>query len=137
MNYPTPNDALASKLNKLSIVISMLVLVLVGAMRRIKLDIGIDFSFLPPVHALLNTMVTICLLSALYFIRKKDIVSHRKSIFGAMLFSGLFLICYVLYHFTTVETTFCREGMIRNVYYFLLITHIVLAGVSLPFILFT
>ncbi|MBK8348399.1 MAG: DUF420 domain-containing protein [Saprospiraceae bacterium] len=137
MRYPESNDVLASKLTKASIIISIAVLLLVGVMRRVKLDLGIDFSFLPPFHAILNTLVTICLLAAYYFIRKKEIDNHKKSIFGALTFSALFLLCYVLYHFTTEETTFCKEGMIRSVYYFLLITHIVLAGVSLPFILLT
>lgn len=135
--YPEPNDVLAKKLTKISIVLSVAVLLLVGVMRRVKISLGIDFSFLPPVHAILNTLVTICLLTALYYIKKKDIAKHRKAIYGAMLFSGLFLLCYVLYHFTTVETTFCKEGTIRYVYYFFLITHVVLAGVSLPFILLT
>ncbi len=135
--YPNPNDLLAAKMTKISVVISVAVLLLVGVMRRIKLDLGVDFSFLPPVHAVLNSLVTICLILALYFIRKKDIEKHRKSIYGAMLFSALFLICYVLYHFTTIETTFCKEGLARYVYYCLLISHIVLAGISLPFILLT
>ena len=135
--YPKANNALAKKLNIISLIISVVVLSLVGVMRRVKIDLGIDFSFLPPIHAILNTLVAICLLAALYFVKQKDIDSHRKSIFGALLFSALFLLCYVLYHFTTVETKFCGEGSIRTVYYFLLISHIILAGLSLPFILLT
>ena len=137
MQYPPANDKLAGKLTRASIIVSVLVLLLVGFMRRTKIDLGIDFSFLPPVHAILNTFVVICLLSALFFIKRKDIGKHRVSIYGAMLFSALFLLCYVLYHFTTEETTFCKEGVIRIVYYFFLFTHIVLAGISLPFILLT
>lgn len=136
-NYPQPDYQLAKSLNKLSIVLTIVVLITVGLMRRVKFDLGIDFSFLPSVSAVLNTLVTISLISALYFIKKKDVVNHKRSILAAMILSGLFLICYVLYHFTTQETTFCKEGVIRYVYYFFLITHIVLAGVSLPFILFT
>jgi putative membrane protein len=137
MSYPRPNDELARKLNIVSIVISIAVLALVGVMRQVKIDLGVDFSFLPPIHAILNTLVTICLLSAIYFVKQKNIEAHKKSIFGALLFSGLFLLCYVLYHFTTVETKYCQEGTIRSVYFFLLISHIVLAAVSLPFILLT
>jgi len=51
--------------------------------------------------------------------------------------SALFLICYVVYHFTTPETPYCGEGNIRYLYFFLLITHILLAGGILPFILLT
>ena len=55
----------------------------------------------------------------------------------AILGSALFLILYVLYHFTSTETSYCGEGNWRYVYFFILITHIVLAAVILPFILFT
>jgi putative membrane protein len=137
MTYSKQNDVLAKKLTIYSIIISIAVLLLVGVMRRVKIDLGIDFSFIPPISALLNTLVSICLLAALYFIKKKDWVNHKKSIYGAMTFSGLFLVGYVLYHFTTEETVFCKEGLIKTVYYFFLITHIVLAGLSLPFILIT
>ena len=135
--YPKPDINLAKRLNKISVVLTIVVLITVGLMRRVKFDVGIDFSFLPPVSATLNSLVALCLLAALYFIRKKNVVNHKKSIYAAVSLSALFLVCYVLYHFTTIETTFCKEGLIKYVYYFFLITHIVLAGVSLPFILFT
>jgi putative membrane protein len=137
MTYQTPNDALAKKMNIASIVISVLVLLLVGVMRRVKIDLGVDFSFLPPIHAVLNSLVAIFLVLAIYFVKKKDIQSHKKAIFGAMTFSALFLMSYVLYHFTTEETTFCKNGPIRIIYFVLLISHIILAGLSLPFILLT
>ena len=137
MTYPKPNNALAKKLNIIAIILSVAVLLLVGVMRRTKIDVGVDFSFLPPYHAILNTAVTICLLLAFYFIKNKNYKAHSKAIYAAMGFSALFLLGYVLYHFTTEETTFCKEGWVRTVYFILLITHIVLAGISLPFILFT
>ena len=58
-------------------------------------------------------------------------------VFGAMLFSFFFLLSYVVYHFTTPETRYCKQGMIRTIYFFILISHIILAGLSLPFILLT
>ena len=131
------NKALAKKLNVVAYILSAVVLLLVGMMRRVKVDIGIDLSFLPMVNALLNTVVAILLIVALYYIKKKDIINHRKAIIAAMVFSALFLTGYVFYHFTTEETRFCREGIIRNVYFFFLITHVILAAVSLPFIFFT
>lgn len=135
--YPEPNHKLAKNLTLISIVVSAAVLILVGVMRRVKIDVGIDFSFLPPIHAVLNTLVACCLLAALYFIKKKDYQAHSRAIYGAMFFSALFLVCYVLYHFTTIETTYCKEDWTRSVYFTLLISHIVLAGLSLPFILIT
>jgi putative membrane protein len=129
------NVVLAKKLDRIAYIISGIVLILVGMMRRYKIDLGIDFSFLPPVHALLNTGVAIFLVLAILRIKKKDVEGHKKAIYMAMTCSALFLTCYVLYHFTTAETKYCGEGLMRSIYFVLLITHIVLAAVSLPFIL--
>jgi putative membrane protein len=131
------NKALEKKLIVISIVLSIAVLLLVGIMRRVKIDLGIDFSFLPPVHAVLNTGAAIALIIALIRIKRKDIIGHRNAIFTAMIFSALFLICYVLYHFTTEETKYCGEGSVRTLYFIILFSHIILAGLSLPFILIT
>lgn len=130
--------ALTKKMDMVAYVISAAVLALVGYMRRAdKLDFGIDFSFLPPWHALVNTFCAIFLFLAVRAVRKGNVDLHKKYIFGAMVCSALFLLSYVLYHFTTPETLYCKEGTIRIVYFFFLITHIVLAGLSLPFILLT
>lgn len=131
------NQKLKSKLDKIAIVMSVAVLLLVGVMRRVKLDVGMDFSFLPPIHASFNVIVSIALIAALIFIKKKNIVAHRKAIMVAMIFSFLFLLSYVAYHFTTEETKYCFEGTRRTIYFLLLVSHIVLAGLSLPLILFT
>ena len=131
------NDVLAKKLTVVAYIITAAVLILVGLMRRVKIPTDIDFSFLPPIHAGANVLVAICLILALVFIKRKNIVAHRNSIYGAMFFSFLFLLSYVVYHFTTEETTYCGVGSMRTVYFILLISHIILAGVSLPFILIT
>lgn len=131
------NLPLAKKMGIAAWIITGAVLILVGMMRRVKIDIGVDFSFLPPVHASFNVIVSIALLFALYFIKKNNIEAHKKAIFAAMVFSFLFLLSYVAYHFTTEETLYCMQGTKRTVYFILLISHIVLAGLSLPFILFT
>ncbi len=118
-------------------ILTATVLMLVGFMRQYKLDLGVDFSFLPPVHALLNTLVAFCLIIAVVMIKKKNIKAHKAWISMAMIFSVLFLLCYVAYHFTTEETLYEGQGTMRTVYFFFLITHIILAAVSLPFILYT
>ncbi len=128
---------LAKKLNLWAYALTVLILGLIGMMRRVKIDLGMDLSFLAGVNAAINTITSILLIVALVQIKKKNIEAHRKAIFAAMLTSFLFLLCYVGYHFTTEETSFCKEGMIRKVYYFVLITHVILAGVIFPFILFT
>ncbi len=133
------NIQLAKRLNRLAWLITVVVLVLVGLMRRVKIPLpqGWDFSFLPPFHATLNALTAVVLLAAFYFIKQKNVTMHRRMIYVAMTLSVLFLLSYVMYHFTTEETSFGGTGTIRYVYYFILITHISLAGLILPFILFT
>ncbi|MCB0524801.1 MAG: DUF420 domain-containing protein [Saprospiraceae bacterium] len=137
MKNGKPNPELEKKLNRLAYVVSFVVLLLVGMMRRVKIDLGVDFSFLPPIHASLNALAAIILIAAYYFVRTGQLDNHRKSIYAAMVCSGLFLVSYVLYHFTTPETKFGGTGLIRTVYFILLISHVVLAAVILPFILLT
>jgi len=137
MSTTQPDIQLEKKMNLLAYVVSFVVLLLVGLMRRVKFDLGIDFHFLPPFHASLNAITAVILLAALYFIKNKQIENHRKAIYAAMVCSALFLVSYVLYHFTTPETKFGGEGTIRTVYFILLITHVVLAAAILPFILLT
>jgi putative membrane protein len=132
-----PDLKLARRLRVLAWIITVIVLLLVGLMRRVKIDAGIDFSMLPAVNAILNTCTAIVLVIAYYFIRRKQVERHRKMIYIAMALSLAFLICYVLYHFTTMETTYCGTGWSRTVYYVILISHVVLAGVIFPFVLFT
>lgn len=133
----TPNIALEKRLNRWAYIVSAIVLLLVGLMRRYKFDLGIDFSFLPPFHASLNALCALILVVALWHIKNGRREQHRKAIYAAMACSVLFLLSYVLYHFTTPETRYGGEGIMRTVYFFFLITHVVLAAVILPFVLFT
>ncbi|BCU79145.1 DUF420 domain-containing protein [Luteolibacter sp. LG18] len=137
----TPDEALSKKLGIVTWVLTAVVLILVGLMRRPELRIplpeGWSFTFLPPVHAILNSLVAVCLVGALVAVKQGKIARHRSFIFAAMGLSVVFLLCYVAYHFTTDETRYGGTGWMKAVYLFLLITHITLAGVSLPFILFT
>ena len=137
MTSKQPNPALEKKLNRLAYLVSFVVLLLVGMMRRVKIETDIDFSFLPPIHASLNALAAVILVLALYYIKKGEVEKHRQAIYAALLCSGLFLLSYVLYHFTTPETKYGGEGIMRTVYFFFLITHVVLAAVILPFILLT
>ena len=131
------NLELAKKLNKFAYILSAFVLLVVASMRRIHFDTDIDFSFLPSIYSIMNAIVAVTLLVALYFIKRKNIEAHKKSMIIALTLSFLFLTMYVLYHTTTTETKFCREGFIRYIYFFLLISHVILAAVIFPFILFT
>lgn len=133
------NLKLAKKLNIGAGIFTVVVLLLVGMMRRpeFKIATDMDFSFLPPIHATLNAFAAIALMFAYYFIKNKRVEAHRKCIYTALGLSALFLLSYVVYHFTTEETTYCFEGFSRKIYFFFLITHVVLAGLMLPFILLT
>jgi putative membrane protein len=136
MNQPA-NKLLEKKLNRIAWVITAVVLLLVGMMRRVRIDSDIDFSFLPPLYSAMNALTALILMAGLYFIKTKQPAKHQKAMTIAIFSSLLFLLGYVLYHFTTDETKFGGEGTIRYLYFFLLITHVVLAAVIFPFILFT
>ncbi len=93
---------------------------------------GDDLSFLPLLNAALNGTTFIFLLSALFAIKQKKINRHRIFIFLAFLCTSIFLLSYLLYHFTTPSTKYGGAGVLKYIYYFLLITHIVLAIVTVP-----
>ncbi len=140
-----PNVELAKRLKLLVWIVSALVLGLVAAMRPIRplfLSLlekpeGLSLPFLPPFHAALNAFAAFGLVMAVRAIKKRRVSLHRKWIFFALACSSLFLISYVCYHLTTFETSFGGQGWIRQVYYFVLISHIALAALSFPFILLT
>lgn len=132
------NTALLSKLDKVAYVLSVIVIGLVIAMRPAeRFDVDFDTSWMPGFHAIVNTIGSVFLILALIFIKRKNIKMHRNMIFGAMVCSFFFLLSYVAYHFTTPETKYCGTGSIRTFYFIILISHIILAGLSLPFILLT
>ncbi len=131
------NVKLAKQLNRIAYLLSAMILVVVGLMRRITINTDIDFGFLPPLHATLNAITAGILIYALIKIKNSQVEAHKMAMTLAMITSALFLLSYVIYHITTKETRFGGEGLIRSVYFFFLITHVVLAAISLPFILFT
>ena len=74
------NLPLAKKLNIAATIISVIVLFIVGFMRQVKLDSGIDFTFLPPVYSTMNALCAVALGFAFYYIKKKNITVHRYAI---------------------------------------------------------
>ncbi|HEX5625704.1 MAG TPA: DUF420 domain-containing protein [Saprospiraceae bacterium] len=125
------------RLNILASVLSAIILLVVVMMRRIHFDTSVDFSFLPKIHSSLNALCGLVLILAYYKIRNGDRANHKRLMILAMFLSLLFLISYVLYHTTSEEVRFCKTGAIRYIYFFFLITHVILSAVSFPFILFT
>lgn len=134
---PAFNPALAKKLNRIAIVFSVIVVLVVASLRRFHIDTTVDFRFLAPLHSSLNALTAIGLLLAYFFIKQKKILWHKRTMILNMILSGLFLVSYIIYHLTTPETRYCHEGNIRYVYFFILITHVILASLILPVVLFT
>lgn len=122
----------------LSIVVALLVALLNwGLDSRPNLLSTETLLLFPKFHAILNTLVAILLAFGLYFIKNGHKENHQKSMLGAFSLSAIFLVSYVVYHTLADPTLFGGEGFVRYIYYFLLITHIVLAALIMPIILMT
>jgi len=93
--------------------------------------------FLPKLNAFLNGLVSILLTAGYFFIKNHNIRMHRLCMLSAFVFSSTFLVSYIIYHYSAPETHFGGEGIIRPVYFFLLITHIMLAITIVPLTLLT
>jgi putative membrane protein len=92
---------------------------------------------LPAANATFNSLSALCLIMGYVNIRRKNIAVHKRFMLSATGFSALFLVSYITYHFFHGDTHFPGQGLIRPVYFFILITHIGLSMVALPLILGT
>lgn len=110
----------------LTILINLIVVVLFF-MPKFKTNPHFDLTFLPMFNAIFNSFTTIFLFAALYFIKKKNIKVHRRFIYAAFTSTTLFLITYLTYHSLAESTSYGGDGLLKYIYYFVLITHIVLA----------
>lgn len=116
----------------LSIAIPVAVTLLFGIKLPYKLPI-----FLPPIYATINGITALLLILAVLFIKKGNIEKHELCIKIAMACSALFLVMYVLYHMTSNSTQYGGEGILKYVYFFILITHITLSIGVIPLVLTT
>lgn len=94
-------------------------------------------SILPHVNAMLNGLLIILLVAARVLVAKGRIEAHRMAMLSALAVGALFLLSYVAYHISAPIFVFRGQGAIRTVYYTILISHVILAAVSLPLILVT
>lgn len=94
-------------------------------------------SWLPAVNATFNGLAALCLTCGYVAIRMKKIPVHRALMMTAFVFSSLFLVCYIVYHYAHGDTKFLGEGIIRPIYFFILISHILLSVAMLPMIFTT
>jgi putative membrane protein len=98
---------------------------------------GWNLNFLPLMNACINSAVSVLLLLGYYFIRTGKQQQHKVTMLSAMALSVIFLLSYILYHYQAQETKFGGVGAIRYIYFFILLTHIVLATTIVPLALFT
>ncbi len=133
--------------------VSVLVLVLVVVLNRKVIPVTIPtpefIYFFPKLNAFINGTCTVLLLISLYFIKKKNIIMHKRVNILAFILSAIFLISYVVFHYFAPETKFgdlnndgilseqekLAAGNLRYVYYVILGTHIVFASAVLPLVL--
>jgi putative membrane protein len=119
--------------------VSVVVFVAVLVLGRVKLQYSPDFDvhIFAQINAVINSAVTVLLLAGLAAVKGRKYNLHKRLMLSAISLSCLFLISYICHHLFAGETRFGGEGIIRYIYYFILGTHIILAAVILPFILFT
>lgn len=120
----------------LIITLSIAIPVVVAILFRVKLD-GFDFSFLPPIYATINGLTAVLLIVAVWAIKNKRRPLHEAVMKVCIGLSATFLVMYVLYHMTSESTSYGGTGTIRYVYYFILISHILLSVIITPLVLFT
>ncbi|MEN8912720.1 MAG: DUF420 domain-containing protein [Polaribacter sp.] len=135
------NLAQEKKYKKIITALSIIIPIAVAALFGINLQkLGFDVEplrFLPPIYATVNGLTAIVLVAAVIAIKKGNQKLHERLNTFAIFCSLLFLVMYVAYHMTSESTSFGGEGVIAYVYYFILITHIILSIVVIPFVLTT
>lgn len=129
------------KYNKWIVILSIAIPLIVAALFGVNLrDLGFNvqpLTMLPPIYATINGLTAVILIIAFFAIKNKNNVLHENLMTTAVGCSAVFLILYVAYHMTSDSTKFGGEGTIKYVYYFILITHIILSIVIIPFVLIT
>jgi putative membrane protein len=130
--------------------LSIAIPLIVAVLFKVQLT-GYDFSFLPPIYATINGLTAFFLLAALYAIKSHNMSLHRKLIRICLFLSLLFLAGYVAYHMTSKPTVFgdsnhdnvrdadesIAVGSMVGLYYFLLVSHVLLSIIVVPLVLFT
>lgn len=133
------NSLLEKKYNKWIVLVSILIPVVVAVLFSIKLkDLGFDVEplpFLPPIYATINGITAIVLVAGVLAIKKGNRILHKRLMTSAIALSLVFLVMYVAYHMTTDSTKFGGEGSIKIVYFFILISHIILSIAVIPMVL--
>ena len=134
-------EVIEKKYNKWIVILSIIIPLAVAALFRVKLsDFGIDvkpLSFLPPIYATINGITAVLLIFAVKAIKNGNRILHERLVKTAITCSVLFLLMYVAYHMTSDSTPYGGEGALRTIYFLILITHILLSIIIIPFVLIT
>ena len=137
----TVDIAAEKKYNKWIVILSVVIPLLVALLFGVKLkDLGYDvkpLSFLPPIYASINGLTAIVLLTAVWAVKNGKRKLHENLMKFAISLSVAFLGMYVAYHMTAESTPYGGDGILRYVYFFILLTHIVLSVIIIPFVLIT
>jgi putative membrane protein len=135
------NLAQENKYKKIITALSIIIPIAVAALFGVNLrSLGFDVAplkMLPPIYAFTNGVTAVLLIGAVIAIKKGNKKLHEQLNTAAIACSLLFLLMYIAYHMTSDSTTFGGEGIIKYVYYFILITHIILSVIVIPFVLIT
>ncbi|ESU20068.1 hypothetical protein FCR2A7T_14780 [Flavobacterium cauense R2A-7] len=134
-------NAVEKKYNKwivvLSVAIPLVVALLFGVnLRKLGYDVE-PLSFLPPIYATINAITAVLLVAAVWAVKNGKRSLHERLMKTAIACSVAFLGMYVAYHMTSDSTKFGGEGIVKYVYYFILVTHILLSIIIIPFVLIT
>lgn len=124
------------KYNKLIVALSVLIPAAVAGLFKVRIDFELPV-FLPPIYATINAITAVLLILAVVSIKKGNRAKHERYIKLAVACSVVFLVLYVLYHMTSDSTKYLGEGVLKYVYYFILISHIILSIAVIPFVLIT
>lgn len=133
--------SIEKKFNILIITLSVLIPLVVAILFKVKLkDYGIKvepLTFLPPIYAFINGITAMLLILGVYAIKNGNKKRHENLMKSAIACSVVFLVMYVAYHMTTDSTPFGGVGVIRYIYFFILISHILLSIAVIPLVLIT
>lgn len=118
------------------VILSIAIPLLVAALFGVKIDYELPV-FLPPIYAGINAFTALTLAIGVWAIKNGKRALHEQLMITAMVLSAIFLVLYIMYHMTSDSTSFQGDGTIKYVYYFILISHIILSIVVIPFVLIT
>ena len=125
------------KYKKWIILVSVVIPIAVAILFGIKIPNVEPLSFLPPIYASINALTAVLLISAYIAIKKKKIIIHERLMSISIALSVVFLLMYIAYHMTSDPTPFGGKGIIKSVYFFILISHILLSIGIIPMVLIT